>query len=456
MELRHEPVEHQDVEASPELQALLAWAQANGVVSPKLKYPVHFPPGYPGALATELIQPHETIVQVPMSLLLNAEKGELSPIAPVYQEFPAVFQDHPSKDMFKLVAYIIYELGKGEESFWAPFLKTFPKDVEVLSDWNEEELEELEDLFLSSEVASRKALLQGEWEVLKPALEQHSEWFPSALVNYETYFWLWKISLTRAFGRFKPSPSLIPVAEYVNHEFAYTHYIIGSPESTFRGFPLFDDYDHPQLDPEVCQEPYPLLELTKLHLTLAGRVEDSAQGKDQVEMLETWCNAVSAAAPNAGAEASAHSVFTALETESKEDQEMVFRLVSGENEYYEPGSQLFLFYGQYSNRQLLLNYGFTLPFNVYNFALVFLNLKQFANKFPRLSEADPGKYLVFKMRELQLCTGTSYLAFINTVRALYWDPNNQLATDLIKGFSYPHEAAVLMACKEIVTLYLKS
>jgi len=450
MELRHEAVEHQDVEASADLQALLSWAQAHGAVYPKLKYPVHFPPGYPGALATAPIGPQETIVQVPMSLLLNAEKGEASPIAPVYEEFPEVFQTHPSKDMFKLVAYIAYEIGKGEESFWAPFLKTFPKDVEVLSDWSEAELEELEDVFLSSEVAARKKLLHGEWDVLKPALDSHPDWFPPALVNYETYYWLWKISLTRAFGRFKPSPSLIPVAEYVNHEFSYTHYIIGSPDSSFRGFPLFDDYDHPQLDPDLCQEPYPLMELIKLQIALAARVQDSVQAKDQVEMLETWCSAVSAASEGA-TEPPAHTSFTALETEGKEDQAMVFRLVSGENEYYEPGSQLFLFYGQYSNRQLLLNYGFTLPFNVYNFALVFLNLKQFANKFPRLSDADPSKYLVFKMRELQLCT-----AFINTVRALYWDPNTQLATDLIKGFSYPHEAAVLMSCKEIVNLYLRS
>lgn len=454
MELRHEAVESKEVEPSPELRTLLTWAQSHGAVFPKLKYPVEFPPGYPGALATAPLHPHESIVQVPMTLLLNAEKGEESPIAPVYEEFPEVYQTHPSKDLFKLVAYIMYEFGKGEESFWHPFLVTFPKDVEVLTDWSESELEELEDLFLTSEAQSRIRLLKDEWELLRPTLESHTEWFQPKFVTYDMFYWLWKISLTRAFGRFKPSPSLIPVAEYVNHDFSYSHYIIGSADSTFRGFPLFDDYDHPQLDPEVCQEPPALLDLAKLHITLATHHEDSTAAKDQIELLETWSNALTAAAAvNEGGagHSEASAGFTPLDMDSKEEQEVVFRLVVGENEYYEAGSQLLLFYGQYSNRQLLLNYGFTLPFNVYNFALVFLNFNQFANKFPRLSAAPPSKYLVFKMRELQLCT-----AFISTVRALYWDPNNQLATDLIKGFSYPHEVAILMFCKEILRLYIRS
>lgn len=42
------------------------------------------------------------------------------------------------------------------------------------------------------------------------------------------------------------------------------------------------------------------------------------------------------------------------------------------------------------------------------------------------------------------------------MRGLYWDPTTQLATELIGGFSFPHEIAVLQLCKEIIALYLKS
>jgi hypothetical protein len=52
------------------------WCKKNGVVHPKIKYPVMFGKGdngYLGALATDDIGPNETIIKVPSHMIINTK-----------------------------------------------------------------------------------------------------------------------------------------------------------------------------------------------------------------------------------------------------------------------------------------------------------------------------------------------------------------------------------------------
>ena len=50
-----------------------------------------------------------------------------------------------------LNTYIMFELGKGEKSFWKPMFDVWPRDTDILMSWNEDDLEWLQDPTLATD-----------------------------------------------------------------------------------------------------------------------------------------------------------------------------------------------------------------------------------------------------------------------------------------------------------------
>jgi hypothetical protein len=89
-----------------------------------------------------------------------------------------------------------------------------------------------------------------------------------------------------------------------------------------------------------------------------------------------------------------------------EEDNKRFRVTVGKFEIYQPGSQVYIQYGKYSNRQLLIHYGFVMKENKYNYARLKVPLGYFLNE--RQTAALGKGYslddvIIFKIRAKEFC-----------------------------------------------------
>lgn len=93
-------------------------------------------------LATEEIGQNETMIEVPSHMIISSKKAYFSEIHHIIVENPQIFGKHiPYAEDNLLNAFILYELGKGEKSFWAPMFDIWPKDTDILMNWDDEDIE---------------------------------------------------------------------------------------------------------------------------------------------------------------------------------------------------------------------------------------------------------------------------------------------------------------------------
>lgn len=136
-------------EPSTEVQKMMEWAKEQGIIWPKLKYPVRFEPGYFGSVASEEILPGERIITAPNKSLFTSKLAYESELKPTFDRYPELF----NKPMMAMITFIIWEKFKGPNSKWEIFLNAQPKENFILQDWTAEELEELQDSRLVCDVS---------------------------------------------------------------------------------------------------------------------------------------------------------------------------------------------------------------------------------------------------------------------------------------------------------------
>ena len=89
-----------------------------------------------------------------------------------------------------------------------------------------------------------------------------------------------------------------------------------------------------------------------------------------------------------------------------ESDEKEASIVTGPDEFYPKGSEVYMSYGRYSNRQLLSNYGFALKENKYNYARVkFLLADLFMDPQKKKKVESVDGYFVFKIKKNEICEG---------------------------------------------------
>ena len=109
--------------------AMLNWAEKKGIRWPKIIYPVLFPPGYIGTMATETIYPNERIITAPNSSLMTSRLAFES-------QLNEVFLNHPNEfsRSLQLMTYLLYEKSKGPSSEWHDFIGYLPEHPSNLED----------------------------------------------------------------------------------------------------------------------------------------------------------------------------------------------------------------------------------------------------------------------------------------------------------------------------------
>ncbi len=126
------------------------WCHQNGIEHPKVKYPVMFGTGdakYPGMMATEDIGQNEVMIKVPSKMVFSTKLCfQSEEMRRVFFEHPELFGKHIGDGEDNVLnTFILFELGKGERSFWKPMFDVWPKDTDILFNWEQEDLEWLQD-----------------------------------------------------------------------------------------------------------------------------------------------------------------------------------------------------------------------------------------------------------------------------------------------------------------------
>lgn len=142
-----------------EIASYFEWAYSKGVRWDNIAYPHSFEPGYSGTLATSHIHRGETLVTAPLSAIVNTEKALNSELSYIFESESDGILD-PTSGLYHdlaLATFLVYEKHKGEDSEWHLFIQNQPSDPEILQDWTDSELNELQDEDLVYDMRSRLA-----------------------------------------------------------------------------------------------------------------------------------------------------------------------------------------------------------------------------------------------------------------------------------------------------------
>ena len=401
-----------------DVQAMYDWAASKGVKWPKIIYPVRFPPGYIGSMATETIYPNEAIVTAPNDALLTVRVALESELAPVFAAEKELFsEENDYYDDLLLTSFMLYEKAKGANSEWGAFLGYQPKSPSNLQDWTTEELAELQDQDLAHDTVRSLEAHIDSWTRWKAVLSKHPDQFTEEMLALSEFTWAIRLIGTRTFGKFAAYTTFFPVGELLNHDNVETFYIYLRPgevaDSTKRYAGIVNDDDHDARLYEVN----PSVELTNevicvFNFLLNDFYEEELFNQIKVRAVEEDRQAVTLA--------KLRRVYRPDGMDLTESSEKEMRTCTGPNETYEKGSEVYMSYGRNSNRQLLSVYGFSLKVNHFNFAVIKTQVKYLLRTVEdgakiQIKEFSADHYIKYKLKEKVICRD-----LVSALRKLWW------------------------------------
>ena len=138
---------------SPEdIEQFLQWLSANGARFGQITWPSYeTASGMRGAVANVDIEANDPIFYLPDKIIISPPKAFADPvIGKELKESESLLKG----DML-ITVYLMYEMSKGPESFWYPYFKILPKELDNLPFWNENQLFQLKSPILNNIAISR-------------------------------------------------------------------------------------------------------------------------------------------------------------------------------------------------------------------------------------------------------------------------------------------------------------
>lgn len=267
------------------------------------------------------------------------------------------------------------------------------------------------------------------------------------MLSLEDYTWAFRVIGTRSFGKFMPYITLFPVGELLNHDNVETYYIYQhnheKPDASTRYSGIVDENDHD--DEIICNDS--ILNLNcQLVLNISEELNKQGIDQEKISGIRKSCVEIDQKEEN---EMKEHKKYRPPEMDLTESDEKEASTCAGPNEHYLPGSEVYMSYGRYSNRQLLSTYGFALKENHYNYARIKVLLKELASN---ESETEFfGKieaFCIFKLKKKTVC-----MELLRTLRGLYW--KNEYPSEVFLNQTMPeHELKVIRQAIIILTKVL--
>ena len=211
-----------------------------------------------------------------------------------------------------------------------------------------------------------------------------------------------------------PYITLIPVGELLNHDNVQTYYIYQynseKPDASTRYSGITDENDH---DDELVSNDSILNLNCNLVLNINEELNKTARDEEKMKKIKEMCSEVDISEENKAKE---HKKYRPPDMDLTENDEKEASICTGPDEHYLPGSEVYMSYGRYSNRQLLSTYGFALKENWYNYARIKILLKELANSDEQLEFFNKIEaFCIFKMKKKEIC-----LELLRTLRGISW------------------------------------
>jgi hypothetical protein len=390
---------------------LKQWMEGLGCrISEKVWYPHVFDGELYGMVARETVEKEEVMVLVKPDAIFSTELLQGSLVQEIFNEFPVLFGSENTEALDnQFLTLLLYEKSQGENSKWKWFIRCFPEYVENLCDWTDEEKEELQDRDLVEDSKMRKTRNLASYLELQKALNQYPHLFPEKL-EVKDIEYCWKIIWTRSFMRSTQHSALIPYADFINHGNSMTgFYFTDQKEEAQDTGEYIDEDDMFTADliiPLKCKDLY------EINVSAYEEIEDSFFDIVKMLYIEACSIDNSTSAKN--------KKNTAEETGPVSAD---FIVIAGENESYQPGSQILFEYGSYSNTSLLTHYGFAIPNNRCDYCTLKIQLKRLISvpQQKHLSfKYEPNGFVLFQLRPNSLCH-----MLLRVLRALSWTPKHR-------------------------------
>lgn len=373
--------------------AFLAWAHEGGIVHPSLEVPAIFGEQLLGIRALHPIPSLKAIMFVPYRLCLGLQAAERI-LGSFFSSEPDLFLTHKHKNDYRLYALLLHEKLQGESSFYWPYLRIL-RDAEILIDWSDEEIAELQDPAIPTRVETYRRVMEKYWKQLEPVVLRHSDLFPHTEDLYSLFKWVYKIVQTRSFAWGDPEGMLIPVADFFNHTDIYANYETctaqymaenASASSTFIDYSDFNGAAGAiRQDAGFHNRSYK----SKLR-----KYMDKAATWERLQALESiWKADELIKEDNSSSDEDFRVVIESEEEEEKDTTKPLpqteadyFVLSTGSKGSFQAGDQVCICYGRKSNLDLLLFYGFVPEFNYRDSVLVPVHGTDFKLKWNRLNQ----------------------------------------------------------------------
>jgi hypothetical protein len=111
-------------------------------------------------------------------------------------------------------------------------IKMWPKDTDILMNWDEESLEELQDPTLVVEAEKQYSEFMQSWNKLYKVLSQYPDYFKPESIQLYRYKWVTILTTNRCFSSNWPGVcQMVPFADQINHENVNVNYDCLDPKT---------------------------------------------------------------------------------------------------------------------------------------------------------------------------------------------------------------------------------
>ena len=128
-------------------------------------------------MAKSTISSKKAFLFVPHDIIITPQRAKNSELRPVLASFPDIFRDSLDSMDYILCVYLMFEKHKKTSSFFYPYLETI-NECDLLLDWDEDDLQELQDPFLSIKAKKSLKAMTNYYEILKPVFLKFPDCFP--------------------------------------------------------------------------------------------------------------------------------------------------------------------------------------------------------------------------------------------------------------------------------------
>ena len=160
-----------------------------------------------GLVANKVINKDDLLIKVPKHLIISMRLLDESDS--MYKNFRRLFRTEEES----LVLFILFELSKGNQSFWAKYFDVLPKFVPNLLFYSDDDLSLLED---SDLISKAKMVKERTYHNYLLGLKKLKEMKITLDISQEQYFWAQAVLDSRGL-RFSGKIHLTPLADMFNY-----------------------------------------------------------------------------------------------------------------------------------------------------------------------------------------------------------------------------------------------